>query len=475
MENIKELKESINALYGKYKHKNNTLNKSETDEVAKLLVKLTNDVDTTPDTIAKELARFSADVCRAYFDKVLTNTSLDASIIDNLLFSLKNTDDGTKSQHYIQKYINAIVIIINKNPNIISEYKSLKPILMIILKSLDKDDKDQKKYKNKFIALINDTKAAIYTLTYTPDNEKLIKCLGRLTVKFYSDIAPKHIDLVKSWAETNRFTLPKAKNDNSATNSEAESTQKSTSTFDKSSENTQVTPTASKNSEINSVEKSALEKKAEEKSVENTDAKNDTSPEKIADTPKANNVSPVSKSTAPKPVQTNGPAQTTRSIEKALDDTSKEIISAVRSAITPLESLIIQLKDDTKRAANNSAVIESLRNQVSTLESKVEELNTIISNKNKELEAKNMEITENNVKIEELKDKLGNAYSMVEHVNSQDTAKLKAELSQDLHFSYDMWSEYKDAECSEDNFESLKIIIDELFRKIERKGINVKE
>lgn len=474
MENTKELIESINALYNKYKSNKNSLNKSETNEVAKLLVRLTNDVDTTPETIAKQLARFSADVCGAYFDKLLTNASLDASIIDNLMFSLRKTDDGTKSQHYIQKYINAIVIIIKKHPSKITEYNSLKPILLIILKSLDKEDKDQEKCKNKFITLLNETKAVIYSLTYTPDDEKLIKCLGRLTVKFYSDIAPKHIVLVKSWAETNRFTLPKGTNDNSGTNSEAESSHKSTSTY-KSSEKTHVTPTTSGNSEINSVEKSTLEKIAEEKSVENTDAKNDKSPEKTIDASKANNISPVSKWTAPKPVQTNEPAQTTKSIEKALDDKSKEIISAVKSAITPLESLIIQLKDDTKRAATNSSVIEGLRNQVSTLELKVQELNTIISDKDKELEAKNIEISENNAKIEELKDKLGNAYSMVEHVNSQDTAKLKAELSQDLHFSYDMWSEYKGAECNEDNFESLKIIIDELFRKIERKGINVKE
>ncbi|MBP1547065.1 MAG: hypothetical protein J6A37_10735 [Oscillospiraceae bacterium] len=444
MENHKDLMTSIDNLYEKYKSNKCQLNKSDTEQVAVFLVKLTNQKETTPEIIATELARFSADVCKSYFDKLLTNTILDAAVIDELIFALRNTDNGTKSQHYVQKYINAVVVIINWKPQELSCFKSIKPIINIILRDLDNDKKNQINSKNKFIALLNETNAVIYKLDYTADkkvDKKLIDCIRRLTIKFYNDIPSNYIALAKSWAEKNNVSI----------------------SCDRI--NISASPNATD---------VKLAPELEEKNG-NDIVKSDNRIANFCVNSKNNEKNTKGISDSSCSSATNNADEPASDFEKVLSRKSSEIINTFKATITPIETLIKQLQQDTNKAADNYATIEKLKDRIITLESTVRNLNTAIAEKDKDIMTKESENKEMSSKIEELKEKLNNAYSMVEHVNSQDTAKLKAELSQDLRFSYDMWTEYKESECNEDNFESLKIIVDELFRKIERKGIKIKE
>lgn len=76
---------------------------------------------------------------------------------------------------------------------------------------------------------------------------------------------------------------------------------------------------------------------------------------------------------------------------------------------------------------------------------------------------------------EELDKKLKDAYSINERNASMEAARLRANLQKDFSYLYRDFLEYKDAECNENNYESLYAILRKVFRTLDRNKIKFDE
>ena len=69
MDSKTEIKEKLNAIYKEYKDNKSQLNGEKTKNAAKLIVEMTFSDNGNPSDVAAELARFSADIVKVYFEQ----------------------------------------------------------------------------------------------------------------------------------------------------------------------------------------------------------------------------------------------------------------------------------------------------------------------------------------------------------------------------------------------------------------------
>ena len=198
MDKLNEIKEKLDVIYKDYKNNKSQLNDKKTEMAARLIVEMTFSKNVNPSDVATELARFSAEVAKIYFDSLTKSVNIPVGVLDEILKGLYDTDKNPKlSQYYVSKYVFAITSIMKHYKNIALKSTQLPILVAFIARFAVQSNKS----RGKFQGLINNTSGGIYLLDYTGIKRDSLTDIWNATKAIFTDLSKaKYESFITEWA-----------------------------------------------------------------------------------------------------------------------------------------------------------------------------------------------------------------------------------------------------------------------------------
>lgn len=445
MANISETKEKLDSLYQEYKENKSQLNGAKSKEAAKLLVDMTQCKDVVISDIAEQLARFSADVVRLYFDSITRSGNIPMNLLDDVLKEFRMTDsDKNKSQYYVQKFVFAISAIMKNYKDKAMSSAQLPIFVAFIAHYALKSEKN----KGLFQQLINNTMGGIYLLDYSGLNRDKAVNIWNATNNIYPDLSKaKYESLIIEWGKKYKFIRDDFLNKPSVKNNEPEKNEGNRKIFD--------TPAKSEistdDSKIDSSSNDAVE--FVDNSAANTETQN-IIPSEIKDSETSQSTEVLVK-------------KLYHSIKKDLVNEREAIVKAVSEQTSSYGKTLASIQGEISKSRDLAADNANLKTKVEEDERALRKLKS----ENEELKGRIAILESKNAEIDS---KLNEAYSLNTREASLEAEKIRTELKKAFVSLYEDWLEYEFSDVSEANYESLQAIIKKVFRSLERNGIDFK-
>lgn len=148
-----------------------------------------------------------------------------------------------------------------------------------------------------------------------------------------------------------------------------------------------------------------------------------------------------------------------------------------------LVSLLENANEEANKLFKNiferNLTIKSLEQQITLKEREINEVklqirnekdkSTYLTTKIEELKA---ELNSSNLEIDNLRERLKIAFNIDDVKKNQEIITLKTDISTALKLQYEDFNEHKEEECNEDNYEALKVTLNQVFRTLKRYGID---
>ena len=535
MDKRTEIKQKLDVIYKDYKNNKSHLNDKKTEMAARLIVEMTFSKNVNPSDVAAELARFSAEVAKIYFDSLTKSVNIPLGVLDEVLKEWHATyKDSKQSQHYVQKYVSAVTSIIKNYKDKSSKSTQLPRLVAFIAQFAVKSDK----YRSRFQALINNTMAGIFILDYSNINKNALVNIWNATKAIYPDLSKaKYESFITEWAVKYGFIASAAPEKTTSTDNKVKieeivvvretATEGTPAAVQPPVKTKSVNPAPKKEEPKVSVTNDAASEKRKKLTTVSVLVKNDTPAEKpiaVSETKKANTPAekpiavPETKKTntpAEKPIavpetkKTNVPAEEPvvntdkkvsnnipgenvpvkknpvqilyERLKRDMDKEQEAIITTFTNMITPVgkafESIQGEINKSRELGIENTmlkAKNEELERQIAEMKTKLQENNQSFSSAKAENSNLRQQVRSLETKIAELDSKLNDAYSINSREASLEAEKVRSELKKAFSFLYEDWLEYEFSDVSEENYESLQAIMKKIFRSLERNGIDFK-
>ncbi|MEE1398694.1 hypothetical protein [Ruminococcus sp.] len=523
MDKLTKIKEKLDVIYKDYKNNRSQLNGEKTKMAAKLIVEMTFSKNVNPSDVAAELARFSADVARIYFDSLTKSVNIPLEVLDEVLKELYDTDKNPKlSQYYVSKYVFAITSTMKNYKDIALKSAQLPILVAFIARFAVQSNKN----RDKFQRLINNTSGVIYLLDYTDIKGDSLTNIWNATKSVFTDLPKdRYESFITEWAVKYGFIASAASEKPTSTDNKVkieesvvakETPKEEASVAVQSPVKTEsVTPTTKKEEPKTPITNTAVSEK-EDKPISVPESKKFDAPaEKPVTVPESKKADAPAEKPVAVPESTKADAPAEKSVasadEKASTNTSEAavsekapakkssvqvlyerlkrdidkeqeaIINAFTNMITPVgkafESIQGEINKSRELGIENTmlkAKNEELERQIAEMKTKLQENNQSFSSVKAENSDLRQQVRSLEIKIAELDSKLNDAYSINSREASLEAEKVRSELKKAFSFLYEDWLEYEFSDVSEDNYESLQAIIKKIFRSLERNGIDFK-
>ncbi len=434
MNTINEIKAQLDNYYQEYRENKNSLNNTKTKAVAGLIADILSLKDASPRDAAAELVRFSAEVSSSFFETIAKNKTQPFQVIESVLKELLVSDTDPKlSQYYVSKFSAAIIPVLKYykeeayNSDILSE--SVAFMARFAIKS--------NKNKDKFYNLINKSNGKILLLDYSHISKDDLHNIWKAVNNIYPDLTKsQYASLISEWGRKYRFvkktadTIP-AKTENPIPAENITHSDKSQTEIRKAAEDHNTT--AKDHSDDNAHSEKNTYRLLYEKIKRDMDREQETIISAFTD-----RITPL-----------------TTALE-----TIQNRISSNREAGAENAMLKAKIAEWEKRCTEGQAKLQAAEQSLAAMRVQAEELQKKVAS----LESQNAELDR----------KLSDAYAINSREASLEAEKVRSDLKKAFSFLYEDWLEYESSAVSEENYESLQVIIKKIFRSLERNGIKFK-
>jgi len=451
MNDINEIKKQLDDIYTEFRSKNNPkLSMTKVNTIVQLLLAMSRTNNATENDVAKELSRFTSLVCCRYFEALSKSTSTNVEIIDSVITELlKINTDKAQFANYAKKYSMTTVNLFNNSNTNIFKSKGISKFVIFIVKNTKTDFQ-----KKEFEELIEKTDGNIYRVDYSEYNHSALFDLYQLTKSIYPDLNNcKYHNEISEWATKYDFSMNSHEN--------------------KIVENNTVVKSSTVEKTVNSNE--AVETRTQA-SIENTKI-NDAELSSDDKTDKSSNTTRDDKSSCDKETGENSPVAVKLDNSEVLSLVSgegKKTRELISKELISLQNTVNSFKAELSRSMEIANTNAMLQRKIEKLESDLETVKQVNAAQRASLEQITKEKSEIEEKASEFEEQLRKAFDLNNRETENKADKVKFDILNSVKLSYENWTEYESAECSEDNYESLKAIIKAIFRGLERNGINVK-
>lgn len=429
MPNVDEIKKELDKYYSELSGLKN-ISAEDSKKVVKKLNELLRCQDNAS-LVANELFRFPKSIFVRFF-KDMKMTGSDIARVTNLFWSLSQSSKW-KDNRQIAKLKDALIELYGKKCSI----NGIGLLTVTFLKNIWFNGKLSMNEKIiQLASFIHKTKGRVYEVDYLDCQKSELEIVRDITLRVYGDELTKseYYHKIKGWFEKYDFSL-------SDTEQSTDNTEKPT--VLPQAQNTVSLPT---------------------KEGVSSPAKESTSPQVAA-----------SKETA---VQTDEETDYRRSAD--------QVVADMTGAISEITQAVKRITDEDCRMLLES--ITALRNTItegnrihrenSELNIKVVRLETELVSKTNDLEKAEELLAAVRSELDESKERLVRQTEQIEYLsglnsreNEQAVLSLKKNLSAPLRLCYEDWQEFSEAECTEDNYQSLLIILKKIFKTLEKNGI----
>lgn len=503
MDKRTEIKQKLDVIYKDYKNNKSQLNSEKTKMAARLIVEMTFSKNVNPSDVAAELARFSAEVAKIYFDSLTKSVNIPLGVLDEVLKGLYDTDKNPKlSQYYVSKYVFAITSIMKSYRNIALKSAQL-PILVAFIAQFAVQSN---KSRDKFQKLINNTSGGIYLLDYTDIKGDSLTNIWNATKSVFTDLPKdRYESFITEWAVKYGFIASAASGKTTSTDNKVKieetvvvrepATEGTPAAVQSPVKTKSVNPASKKKEPKVPVTNDAASEKRKKLTAVSVLVKNDTPAEKpiaVPETKKTNVPAEEPVVNTDKKVSNNIPGENVpvkknpvqilyERLKRDMDKEQEAIITAFTNMITPVgkafESIQGEINKSRELGIENTilkAKNEELERQIAEMKTKLQENNQSFSSAKAENSNLRQQVRSLETKIAELDSKLNDAYSINSREASLEAEKVRSELKKAFSFLYEDWLEYEFSDVSEENYESLQAIMKKIFRSLERNGIDFK-
>ena len=491
MDNITEIKEKLNAIYKEYKDNKSQLNGEKTKNAAKLIVEMTFSDNGNPSDVAAELARFSADIVKVYFESITKSVTIPLEVLDEVLKEWYSTDKDPKlSQHYVQKYVFAVTAIIRNYKDQLLTSTQLPRLVAFIASYAVKNDFHRKKFKT----LITDTNGEFFNLDYSNINNNSLLNVLNATNSVLPDLPKgKYESFITEWAAKYGFTTSTNTEKPVSTDNNMK-TEESVVTKETPKEETpaagqppvktkSVNPPPNKEEPKTPVTNDTVSEKNEKPTAESVSTKDDTPAGKTV----ANADEKATDNTSESTVSEKKPAQKSsiqilhERIKRDMDKEQEAIIAAFVDKIKPIGKAVESIQGEINKSRELGIENATLKSKNSELERQLAEMRTRLQENGQLLSSAKVEnsnlrqqVATLESKIAELDGKLNDVYSINSRESSLEAERVRAELKKAFSRLYETWLEYEFSDVNEDNYATLQAIINKTFRSLEMNGIDFK-
>lgn len=492
MDKLTEIKEKLDVIYKEYKDNKSKLTSEKTKIAAKLIVEMTFSNNVNLSDVTAELARFSVDVVKSYFESLTKSVTIPLEVLDEVLKEWYSTNKEAKlPQRYVRKFVFAITTIMQNYKDKALRSTQLPHLVVFIAEFAAKKEKN----RNIFQELIDNTMAGIFILDYSNINKDSLINVWNATKALFPDLSKAEYEsFITEWAAKYGFIASSALKVPTSTDNKVkiegfmvskETTKEATSAVVQTPVKTENISTTPNNAEPKAVipDTDVSEKKEKPIAVlafEQADVPKEKAAAEYNGVEKC--ATPATKVTPNKEAQNK---MTTKSFYDSLKrDISKEqeaIITAFTDMITPIgkafESIQGEISKSRELGIENvtlKAKSEELEWQLAEMRTKLQENNQSIMSAKAENSNFRQQVASLENKIAELDGKLNDAYAINSRESSLEAEKIRSELKKAFSFLYEDWLEYEFSDVSEENYESLQAIIKKIFRSLERNGIDFK-
>ena len=364
MDKLTEIKEKLDVIYKDYKNNKSQLNSEKTKMAARLIVEMTFSKNVNPSDVAAELARFSAEVAKIYFDSLTKSVNIPLGVLDEVLKELYDTDKNPKlSQHYVSKYVFAITSIIKNYKDIALKSAQLPILVAFIAQFAVQSNKN----RDKFQKLISNTSGGIYLLDYTDIKGGSLTNIWNATKSVFTDLPKdRYESFITEWAVKYGFIASAASEKTTSTDNKVKieeivvvretDTEGTPAAVQPPVKTKSVNPAPKKEEPKVSVTNDAASEKRKKLTTVSVLVKNDTPAEKpiaVSETKKAN--TPAQKPIAvPETKKANTPAEKPIAVpetKKTNTPAEKPIaVPETKKADAPAEKLAVNTDE---KASNN--------------------------------------------------------------------------------------------------------------------------
>lgn len=458
MENTIEIKEKLNGLYAEYIEKNNKLYAGKEKEAAVLMKHLSGCGEIKD--VAQQIARFSGNITKLYFNELTRNGSIPLELIDEVLESVYLECNKAKDkQHNVRKFSYAVSAVMRNYEDRALASLQLPKYVVFIAQYAVKSQKNQDRFKE----LINSTMGNIYLLDYSEVDHNSLKSLWDATCLIRDDISKeKYAEIITEWAVKYNF-IQCSDNQHPAESDISEKTEiidPSTTVLDRPSEKPVISDAdnyetvTSQRKEINHEDDHFCEEKPEsDETYKNTQRESQDVSDILA-------------------------KKTTEELSKGKSEILSAVYASADNVIKAIREMLAGADNDREKAAE----CDRLKATLSGSEKKINEQEILIAElmektsgaviKYEDAVKKTQELETKNAELEE---KLREAYSINSREESMEAEKIRSELKNALIYLYEDWLDYEFSDVSEENYESLQAIIKKMFRTLESSGIDFKE
>lgn len=144
---------------------------------------------------------------------------------------------------------------------------------------------------------------------------------------------------------------------------------------------------------------------------------------------------------------------------KSANDEAKKLFESIFENNMTVKSLQEQIKNKDYEISSIKAQEQNKTAKIEEMDSKINDLISQINNKN--------------IEIDDLKKRLKISFKVDNISKNQEIITLKNDIAAALKLQYEDFNEYKDEECNEDNYEALKVTLNQVFRTLKRYGIEL--
>lgn len=177
---------------------------------------------------------------------------------------------------------------------------------------------------------------------------------------------------------------------------------------------------------------------------------------------------------AEKKIETPKAAQTATKPEKSLEvESVQAIVKVLQTANQEVEKLLDNVFNKNNTIQNLLEKLNAAANEISLLKAEIDNKNTKITALNEHIDNLKEHNLEQEAKIKELDERLKLSFNADDISKKQELMTLKTDIAKAIKLQYEDFSENKNESCNEDNYEALKVTLNQVFRSLKRYGIEL--
>lgn len=172
-------------------------------------------------------------------------------------------------------------------------------------------------------------------------------------------------------------------------------------------------------------------------------------------------------------IPTQNTMSTTNTVKSVEIESAKEILKILQSTNQEAQKLFDNIFSKNNTIQNIQENLNIKEKEMNLLKVEIENKNIALMSLRGELNKVKVELADREMKISDITERLKASFNADDISKKQELITLKNDIATAVKLQYEDFNEHKNESCNEDNYEALKVTLNQVFRTLKRYGIEL--